>query len=73
MIKSVSGTNIDEDLINNLENVINKSETKSQQSVFITFDTIDNALVGFKQIKSWNKDYRVKFSYYQIYNLNIFN
>lgn len=66
LIKS-TGSNIDEDLVNSLENVINKSETKSQQSIFITFNNIDNALLGFKQIKSWNKDYRVKFSYYQIY------
>jgi hypothetical protein len=67
LIKSASGSNIEEDLINNLENVVNKSETKSQQSVFLTFDTIENALAGFKLIKAWNKDYRVKFSYYQIY------
>lgn len=68
LIKSVSGTNINESFFNNLEGITNKSETKSNSSVFLTFDTIDNALKVVKDIKyNHNKDYIAKFSYYQIY------
>lgn len=67
LIKSVSGANINESILNNLEGIVNKSDTKSQSSVFLTFDTIDNALKVVKQIRYNNKDYIAKFSYYQIY------
>jgi hypothetical protein len=68
LIKSVSGAHINFDsIINNFEGIVNKSDTKSQTSIFLTFDTIDNALKVVKQVKYNNKDYIAKFSYYQIY------
>ena len=67
LIKSVSEASINDSLFTNFEGIVNKSETKSQSSVFITFDTIDNALKAVKYIRYNNKDYIAKFSYYQIY------
>jgi len=67
LIKSVSEAQINDSILSNFEGIVNKSETKSQSSVFLTFDTIDNALKAVKYVRYNNKDYIAKFSYYQIY------
>jgi hypothetical protein len=50
----------------NLVGLQNRSDTKTTNSSFLTFDTIENALVAYKQLRA-DSNVRVKFSYYRVF------
>jgi hypothetical protein len=52
---------------NNLTGLVNKVVTKTGKSMFLMFDTIENAVSGFRKLRSLGTDYRVKFSYYRVF------
>jgi hypothetical protein len=52
---------------NSLTGLVNKVVTKTGKSMFLMFDTIENAVSGFRKLRSLGTDYRVKFSYYRVF------
>jgi hypothetical protein len=44
----------------------NRSDTKTTNSSFLTFDTVENALAAYKQLRT-DSNVRVKFSYYRVF------
>lgn len=64
LLKNPSGTTVSYDTLEGLQH---KSETKTTNSVFLTFDTVDNSLKAYKQLRSEHSDTRVKFSYYRVF------
>ena len=66
LVKSASGSTIDGTVFDNLEGLINKAETKSTNSFFLTFNTISNAVNAFHKLRT-DSSYRIKFSYYRIF------
>ena len=47
--------------------LVNKVVTKTGKSMFLMFDTIENAVSGFRKLRTLGTDYRVKFSYYRVF------
>lgn len=64
LLKNSSGTTVSYDTLEGLQH---KSETKTTNSVFLTFDTIENSLKAYKQLRTDQSDTRVKFSYYRVF------
>lgn len=52
---------------NSLTGLVNKVVTKTGKSMFLIFDTIENAISGFRKLRILGTDYRVKFSYYRVF------
>lgn len=67
LVKYVSGSTIDDTVFDSLEGLSNKSETKSSNSCFLTFDNVDNAVKAFRKLNDNLSHYRVKFSYYRVF------
>ena len=67
LVKSASGSTIDGTVFDNLEGLVNKAETKSTNSFFLTFDNVANAVKSFRNLRTDTLTYRVKFSYYRIF------
>ncbi len=59
-------SSIDETLVSSLTGVESSFTTKSN-SLFITFDSIENSLSAFNKIRQDYKHLKVKFSYYKLY------
>lgn len=66
LVKSASGSTINDTVFDSLEGITNKAETKSTNSFFLTFNTINNAVTAFHKLKT-DSSYRIKFSYYRIF------
>jgi hypothetical protein len=64
LLKNPTGTNVSYDTLEGLQH---KSETKTTNSVFLTFDTVENSLKAYKQLRSEQSETRVKFSYYRLF------
>ena len=58
---------IDEKFAADLKGLENQVITKSSKSVFLTFDTVDNAVAAFRKLKANSNDLKVKFSYYRVF------
>lgn len=41
--------------------------TVKENNLFLTFDTIPNAVSAFKRLRTEHRDWRVKFSYYRVF------
>jgi hypothetical protein len=67
LVKSASGSTIDDTVFDSLEGLTNKAETKSTNSFFLTFDNVGNAVKAFRKLRADSTTYRVKFSYYRIF------
>jgi len=67
LVNSNNNSNISGKNFDSLEGLVNKTETKTSNSFFLTFDTVPNALNAFRKLRSDNTSYRVKFSYYRIF------
>ena len=65
LLKSFNGTNVDSTVLEQLTGLVSTTQTKTSQSYFLTFDTIDNAFDALKTLRSASPDYKVKFSYYR--------
>jgi hypothetical protein len=50
----------------NLVGLQNSTETKTTNSFFLTFDTVENALTAYNQLRS-DSNVQVKFSYYRVF------
>jgi hypothetical protein len=44
-----------------------QSHTVRENNLFLTFDTIPNAVSAFKRLRTEHRDWRVKFSYYKVF------
>lgn len=64
LLKNPNGTTVNYDTLEGLQH---KSETKTTNSVFLTFDTVENSLKAYKQLRAEQSDTRVKFSYYRVF------
>jgi hypothetical protein len=67
LVKAFNGSSFKEEDLTNLEGLVNKSDTKTNETVFLVFDTVSNSLAALKKLKLVSPDYRVKFSYYKIF------
>ena len=66
LVKSSSANSIQESSFSNLEGVVSMAKTKSSNSLFLTFDTVVNAVKAFTTINV-DSSYNVKFSYYRVF------
>lgn len=64
LLKNPNGTTISYDTLEGLQH---RSETKSSNSVFLTFDTVENSQSAYNKLSSEHSDVRVKFSYYRLF------
>jgi hypothetical protein len=60
-------TEFNDNSFSDLKGLENKVITKSSQSAFLTFDTIDNAVSAFRNLRSQHDSLKVKFSYYRVF------
>ncbi len=67
LVKALDGKTVPESEFDSLVGLTTKSETKSTNSFFLTFDTVQNALDGFRKLRTNSQNYRVKFSYYRVF------
>lgn len=67
LVKSTNNSVINSTVFSNFEGLVSKSETKLSNSIFLTFDTIDNAINSYRNLCTDHTIYRVKFSYYRIF------
>lgn len=65
LVKSVSGT-VDSTMFDAFVGLQSKTETKSSNSYFLTFDTVEHATLAYSTLYS-DSTYRVKYSYYRIF------
>jgi len=63
----VKGPNITSSTFSGLQGLVNQAETKTTNSVFLTFDTSSNALAALRKLRTDHTDLRVKFSHYRIF------
>lgn len=66
LVKSSSDVSLTSKLFESLEGLLSNVETKTTNSFFLTFDTVENAETALNLLKS-TSDYLVKFSYYRIF------
>jgi len=66
LVKSLSGNQINSSVFNSFEGLTNTSETKTSNSYFLTFDTVQHATTAYQKLCT-ESDYRVKYSYYRIF------
>jgi hypothetical protein len=67
LVKSVNNTKLTASQFESLAGLQSSFETKSTNSFFLTFDTIQNAVNAFRSIRTASSDNRVKFSYYRLF------
>jgi hypothetical protein len=65
LVKTPDNT-FDEQLLNSLSGLVNKTDSKASKSYFLTFDTITNAEIAYTKLRT-TTDYRVKYSYYRAF------
>lgn len=65
LLKSFNNTPVDSTMLDQLTGLVSTTQTKTSQSYFLTFDTIDNAQTAVNTLQSASPDYKVKFSYYR--------
>jgi hypothetical protein len=63
----VKGTNISPSTFSGLSGLVNQAETKTTNSVFLTFDTSPSALAALRKLRTDHTNLRVKFSHYRIF------
>lgn len=66
LVKSVDGT-VSDNQFSFLAGLESVTGTKSNASFFLQFDTVDNAVKAFRQLRTENSNYRMKFSYYRVF------
>lgn len=66
LVKPLSGASINSSTFNSLSGLLNKVETKSSGSYFLTFNNIENATLAFNKL-SGNSTFNVKYSYYRVF------
>lgn len=67
LVKSATtNSNIDESEFSNLQGLVTKFQTKSSQSFFLTFDSLENATKAYTTLNC-NSNFRVKYSYYRTF------
>lgn len=66
LVKALPEKNFNSSFFETLSGLINKSETKTTNSYFLTFDTINNAVSAYNSL-SKQPNCLVKYSYYRIY------
>lgn len=64
IVKSKDGTSLDLSSFDNLTGLVNKSEIKQYNSLFLTFDSIQHSELAFKVI---SQNFNVKYSYYKVF------
>jgi hypothetical protein len=64
LIKSKTSSPIDLSKYEPITGLLSKSDVNQHNSIFLTFDTIENSELAFNLI---NPDYNVKYSYYKIF------
>lgn len=47
--------------------LLNKAETKTSNTVFLTFDTKENSVAAYEKLSSYGEDVKVKYSYYRVF------
>lgn len=67
LVKSVSGNHLDGSVFDKFTGLVDKSETKTTNSFFLTFDSVENSLKAYNQLHSEQSLYKVKFSYYRVF------
>lgn len=67
LLVTVSECKLPQDEASNLTGLVNKVVTKTEKSMFLMFDTIENAVSGFRFLRTLGNDFRVKFSYYRVF------
>jgi hypothetical protein len=67
LIKSFHGNILDETLFQELDGLEKKNIINDGKSVFLTFDTPQNALASLKALKEKSNELRIKFSYYKVF------
>ena len=65
LLKTINNATVSLDKLNQLEGIQSVSQTKTQTSFFLTFDTCDNATTAFNSLRTESKDYKIKPSYYR--------
>ena len=66
LVKSTSNSVLNDSVFSGLDGLKNKADTKTSSSVFLTFDTGDNAKKAMEKL-SKNNDVVVKYSYYRLF------
>lgn len=66
IVKSLNGT-ISENQFSFLTGLESVTGTKSNASYFLQFNTVNNAVNAFRQLRTENSSYRMKFSYYRVF------
>ena len=67
LLVTVAESSLPVEHTNSLTGLVNKVVTKTGKSMFLMFDTIENAVSGFRKLRTLGTDYRVKFSYYRVF------
>ena len=67
LLVTVSECKLPQEETSNLIGLVNKVVTKTEKSMFLMFDTIENAVSGFRFLRTLGNDFRVKFSYYRVF------
>lgn len=67
LLVTVSECKLPQDEASKLLGLVNKVVTKTGKSMFLMFDTIENAVSGFRFLRTLGNDFRVKFSYYRVF------
>ena len=67
LLVTVSECKLPQEETSNLVGLVNKVVTKTGKSMFLMFNTIENAVSGFRFLKTLGNDFRIKFSYYHVF------
>jgi hypothetical protein len=67
LVKSSDNSSIDGTLFDAFEGLVNKAETKSSTSLFLTFDNINNTVKAYNKLRSEFSMFHIRFSYYRIF------
>lgn len=67
LVKLVSNTTDQQNTFNKLGGLVSCAETKTYNSYFLTFDTIENAAKAYTTLSEDTKKYNIKFSYYRVF------
>ena len=67
LLVTVSEGKLPQEEASSLTGLVNKVITKTGKSMFLMFDTIENAVSGFRFLETLGNDFRVKFSYYRVF------
>jgi hypothetical protein len=67
LVKLVSNMTDQHKTFNKLDGLVSCAETKTYNSYFLTFDTIENATKAYATLSEDSKKYNIKFSYYRVF------